>query len=484
MSTSPLAASIGALLAAKRREISEFDLNYFCFDKQYKFIMDPAKFKTAVCSRRAGKTIACAADLTDTALKNDNTVELYITLSRINAKRIVWPELTRLNRVYKLGGVQNETELSIKYPNGSVIYCSGAKDKSEIENFRGLPIKKAYVDEAQAFRDYIRELIDDVLSKALFDHNGTLCLTGTPRAVPTGYFYECSQSLQWSHHGWTMFDNPHLARKSGIPVMDLVKQDMERMGVGLDHPKIRRECFGEWEIDTDSLVLHYDAKKNDYTALPEGQKNSPWSYVIGVDLGYHDSDSISVLGWQKHSKQAYLVHEDIRAKQGITELAQRIEALVKKYDPMTIVMDTGGLGKKIAEEIQTRYSIPIKAAEKVRKIEFIEILNDAMRTERFFAKRSSRFAQDSMLIEWDKESIEPKISDAYHSDAVDSSIYAYRECLHWLEEPTKPRPKPNSMEEKQADIDEHMERLEQQVRAESEETIWGDYESILQGGQQ
>ncbi len=416
-----------------------FDISKFCFPEQLAFIKDASQFKTAVCSRRAGKTIACAADLIDTALTYPDSVSLYITLSRVNASRIVWPELKKINTNYHLGGITNETQLSIKFPNGSTVYCSGAKHKQEIENFRGLALKKVYIDESQSFKDYIRDLIDDVIAKALFDYSGTLCVIGTPGHVPSGYFYETTQNPDWKHFHWTMFQNPHLSRKSGRSVMDMVLSDCKRMGVTIDHPKIQRECFGKWAVDTDSLILHYDAKLNDFTDLPA--LRGKWNYVIGVDVGHDDADAFAVIAWNEFDPRAYLVEETLKVKQGVTELGDEIERLIQKYNPMKIVMDTGGLGKKIAEEIRRRRSIPVLAAEKVRKMEYIELLNDALRTGRFLAHQKGEFATDCFLIERDMDKTTPDkivISDRYHSDIVDAVLYAFREALHWLSIPEEP----------------------------------------------
>jgi hypothetical protein len=451
------------LTELKRRDTGpKFRLEDFCFKEQLDFIKDQAQYKTAVCSRRAGKTIACAADLIHTALTHPDVVCLYVTLRRNNAMRLVWPELKRINTDFNLGGDPNETYLSLTFPNRSVIYCSGAKDRNEIENFRGLPLKKVYVDECQSFRAYIEDLIDDVLSKALFDYAGTLCLIGTPGLVPAGYFYNQTQSKAYRHHFWTMFQNPHLERKSGKTVQALVDADCERMGVTLSHPKIQRECYGRWVIDYESLVFSYEEVKNDYKELPDwrSKKNT----VIGVDLGFEDADAIAVIGWHEHERTSYLIEEKLTRKQGITELADQIGEMIKKHNPIKIVMDTGGLGKKIAEEITARFGIPVEAAEKTRKIEFIELLNDAMRTGRFKAKKSSAFAQDCMKVEWDFDKTTPDkkvISDNYHSDICDAVLYAYREALHWLSEPVAPRPKPGTPEHYQEQEDEMEIRAEQ-----------------------
>lgn len=381
----------------------------------------------------------------DTALTFPGTVSLYITLSRLNAKRIIWPDLLEINRSFELGGNVNESELCLTFPNRSRIYLSGAKDSSEIEKFRGLALKKVRIDEAQSFRSYLRELIDEVLAKALYDHDGVLVLSGTPGPVPAGYFYEATKNPEWSHHHWTMLQNPHLKLKSGKDPMELILADCKRMGVGLDDPRIQRECFGKWVVDTNSLVFRY-TDQNHYDSLPASAR---WSYVIGIDLGYSDADAVAVLGWNEHAKDVYLVEEVVKRKQGITELAETVQKMVSHYGPLSVVMDTGGIGLKVAAEMQSRFGLPIKAAKKADKFSHIELVNDALRTRRLYAKRTSQFAQDCYLLEWDSDKSSGDrlvVSDAFHSDICDAVLYAFREALGWLVEPEKPKPQPGTDE--------------------------------------
>lgn len=402
--------------------------------------------------------MADAAYLTDVGNAHTEGVSVYITLSRSNAKKIIWPELLEINRVYKLGAIPNESDLSLKFRGKSVVYVSGAKDKTEIEKFRGLPIRLAIIDEAQAFREYIRELIDEVISKALYDYSGTLCLTGTPGPIPSGFFHESAISETWSHHTWTMFDNPWLVKKSGKTPQELLQRDLTLKGVTIDDPTIQRECFAKWASDSNALVFRYDEARNNYTK--ETGKSGNWNYVIGVDLGFDDADAIAVIGWDEKEPGSYLVEERIETKQGITELSNQLSQLIAKYNPNRIVMDTGGLGKKIAEEIRKRFQIPVVAAEKSRKLEFIELLNDAMRTGRFFAKKDSSFVEDSRLVEWDREGGQLKISDSFHSDICDAVLYAFRESLHWLHEPEIPGPKISTPAWFEAEEKKIVERLE------------------------
>lgn len=402
------------------------DLEKHCFTKQFDFLTDKAPFVTAVTSRRAGKTTACAFDLLVTALNNSDVICLYITLARINASRIIWPILKQINRDYNLQGDANETTLSIKFPNGSTIYCSGAKDQREVDKFLGMPLKLVYIDEAQSFRSYLDDLIDRVLAPALLDHAGSLKLIGTPGPVPVGTFYNLCRSAEWAHHSWTFFDNPWIASKSGHSHEDLLGRELKRKGVSRDDPTIQREFFGQWVFDTESLVYRYDRNRNHFDSIPSGLSN----FILGIDIGYDDADALAVLGSNDTEKATYLIEENVKAKQGITELVDAISVFQKRYDISKIVMDFGGLGKKIGEEIIRRYSIPVVAADKARKNEHIELFNDALRTSQFKAKETSRFAQDCMLMEWDHDKSTPErrvVSDRYHSDICDAVLYAWRE---------------------------------------------------------
>jgi phage terminase large subunit len=419
------------------RTRASFRLEDYLFDKQLAFVLDPSPYATAVCSRRAGKTVACAADLIHTALSFPGVVCLYITTSRANAKKIIWEELLSINQRYQLGARINNTELTLLVPNKSRVYCSGAKDEAEVNKFRGMAFKKVYIDEAQSFRSHIRSLVDEVISKALFDYDGQLRLTGTPGPVPAGYFYDCATSPQWAHHTWTMLDNPWLKRKSGKSPKKLIEQDCLRKGVTVDDPTIRRECYGEWLEDSNSLVIRYNKDLNHYEDTPILN-----NFVLGVDIGHDDADAIVAIGWSDGSPTAYVVEEYVKAGQDISSLATEIDRFIKKYQPLKVVLDTGGLGKKIAEELRKRFSLPVVAAEKARKFEFIEILNDALRTGKLKAKANSTFAEDARKLEWDRDvrnPDKPKVKDTFHSDVVDAVLYAFREALHWLYRPEPPK---------------------------------------------
>jgi len=335
----------GLLQELQRRvEVKQFSINEYCFAEQLTFISDPSRFKTAVCSRRSGKSHACAGDMINVAMTGPHHNVAYITLSRTSAKRIIWPVLMEIINKYNLKCDINNTELTITFHGGSTIYLMGAKDASEIEKLRGLSLKRVYIDEAQSIKESILEvLIDDILAYATMDVNGTICLIGTPGPIAAGYFYNASHSNKWANHKWTIHNNIWIKIKSGKEPAELLAEERARKGIDESNATYRREALAEWVTDFDALVFKFNANKNIHNGLPAGK----YHYVFGIDVGFHDADAIAVIAYNYTDRCMYLIEEDVKSKQDITSLANRIKRLRDKYQPIKMVIDTGGLGMEI-----------------------------------------------------------------------------------------------------------------------------------------
>jgi phage terminase large subunit len=438
----------------KQNQAPKFDFDAYCFGAQKEFFKSIGpRFRTAVCSRRAGKTVGIAADMIDTCLTEDGVICLYLTLSKRNARNIIWHDIQKIISDFKLDAKVNQVEMSALFANGSKINIEGAKDRSEVEKYRGWKLRKCYIDECQSFRSYIKDLVNEVITPALRDLRGELYLTGTPGPIPAGYFYECSHSAKWSNHKWTAFNNPHLHDPDNGKDLEItLTEERDLKGITELDPSYRRETYGEWVEDVDSLVFKYSEEINDYNVLPKGE----YTYILGVDIGYNDADAIAVLAYSKDHNKVYLVEEYVKPKQTISQLAEAIKEIDQAYNCVKKVIDAGALGKKIQEEINQRYELNLEAAEKQRKIEFVELMNADLRKGTVKAKASSRFAEDTKLVQWDRDKSTPdrlKVSDVYHSDICDAVLYAYREARHYLYEAPKKKHHINT--------DEYMKELEE-----------------------
>jgi len=413
------------------------------FPKQQAFIKDDKRSIAAQCSRRAGKTNGLALRFKRTMDKYPSSQCVYLALTRESAKDIMWPVLQELNDKYKWGCEFTPSTLTMIAPNGSVLRLYGADMKNFVKRLKGRKFPGVGVDEAQDFGTHLQSLIEDVLEPATADYqDGWIALTGTPGPVPSGYFFEVTQQNKYGYsvHDWTLYENPYMPAPQ-----QFVEELKKKRGWDENNPTLLREYRNKWVLDVQSLWIQYKESIDHYDVLP----NKKWHYILGIDVGFRDADAIGVIAYSDDSKDTYLVEELITPKQGLTELVQQIESLQKKYPIDKMMMDEGGLGKKMAEEMRRRHHIPVQPAEKIRKQETVEFLNDALRLGVFKAKSTSRFAKDSYLVQIDWEKSTPDkivIKKNPHSDIIDAVLYAFKESPAYTYMAPKPKLKPGTEE--------------------------------------
>lgn len=444
------------------------------FPQQDNFVNDPARYLAAQCSRRAGKTNGLALRYFKTMEKHPKGQCIYLGLTLESAREILWPVLHEINDLHGLGCTFVESKLTMKHPNGATLKLFGADQKNFIKRLKGRKYPGVGVDEAQDFGSHLQSLIDDVLTPSIADYeDGWIALTGTPGPVPQGYFFDITNNRKYgfSLHGWTLMENPHMPDPQGF-LADL----MTRREWTPDNPTLKREWRNQWVLDVNSLWIRYNESINHFQMLPNEHK---WNYIMGIDLGFNDADALAVLAWSETCPTTYLVEETITRKQGITELVEQIESLRNKYDISKLIIDAGGLGKKIAEEITRRYLIPVEAADKLRKQENVELLNDALRTGRFKAKSASQFAQDSYMvqIDWDKSTPDRiVVKKKPHSDIIDAVLYAFKLSYSYTYEPEPEKPRWGTKEwAEQQETSMWEAELEGHLKAQDLKKEYGDY---------
>jgi hypothetical protein len=419
---------------------------------QLAFIRDKSRWKVACCSRRAGKTVACAILLLQSALEHEGSLNLYVTLTRKSGKRIVWKRLLQLNREYGLGGEPNRSELTLTFPNGSVIEVGGAKDETEIEKYRGPAWQLVVLDEAQSFKEYIQEFVDDVVIPTLIETKGSMVMIGTPAKIRAGYFYEAVQHappalrdlmnvsppandnaededgggrvVGWSVHHWTIVDNPFIddvpAELAGIRKRKVWSQQ---------HPTYLREYLGRWVAEHDALVYKYDQERNGYAVAPDFMGDLEFKCVLVVDQGFHDADALGALWFRKGKPGVWLEERHHARKQSAGQLA----AVAKEHWTalkgrcIRFGWDEGGGGKKVAEDVRIA-GIPVEPVDKMGKIAGIEDTNTALVSGCLKVPAVGHAASDAAKVTWDPKARGVKLSERYHTDIWDCVNYG----LRWL----------------------------------------------------
>ncbi len=397
------------------------------FPQQATFITDAAHRKAALCTRRAGKSHVAAIALILAAFSRPNSVALYLALTRRSAKAIMWFKLKELDRTYKLGLTFSESELIVHCKNGARIVLFGADLENLADRLRGDAYIRVVIDEAQSYGAHLQMLIDDVLEPATLDHRGDIILIGTPGPSPIGVFFDATNSNKaWSTHKWSLLDNPHLPHAASW-----LEELKASRGWTDENPTWLREYCGQWVQDENALVYRgFKRHRNVYKLLPQ----SSWEYIIGMDLGWHDQTTFCVLAYSKHQPNAYVVRSFGRSELHISRIAEVLNSLVAESSPTAIVADTGGLGKSICEELKSRYSLPIRAAEKTEKLTAIEAMNGDFIDSRILVHESCTALMEQMeTLTWDEKRLGENPS--MRNDLIDSLLYSARFSRHYWHRP-------------------------------------------------
>lgn len=463
-------------IAQQKQSVPVYSLADFCFPEQIAFIESKARYKTARCSRRAGKTTSIAHYIRHIARNGHGYDCLYITKTRETAERIIWQMLKDVVRKYGDDVKVNESKLTIYFKDtNSWCYLKGAKDTAEIEKLRGQKFKLAVIDEAQIFPGYIKYLIDEILEPALADLQGTLCATGTPNASCAGWFYDVDHHDYWEHHHWTWRDNRYFLesalRENHLLTSadDIISEVCKKRSTNISDPVIQREWLGNWVRSTDLLVYKYNGDINNFVQLPQ----KPWKYVLGVDLGFNDSDALVITAYSELLRECYVVEQVKKNKLTISQLATEIQLLKTQYNPYYCVIDAGALGKKIQEELNQRFGFAFIAADKTRKGEFIELLNSDLRLGHVKIKSNSELAQEMQMLCWDSDEFENSryIEDEHFDNHLcDAFLYSWRHLYNYHYVKLEEKPKWGTIEYELQREREHEERVEQRLR--DQKNIW------------
>ncbi len=232
-----------------------------------------------VAHRRAGKTVACVAELVFAALfssKQDGRYA-YVAPQYNQAKDIAWIYIKRLtadipNMEY------NETELRADFPNGSRIRLYGADNPDRL---RGIFLDGCVLDE---YADMKPRVWGEIIRPLLADRQGWAVFIGTPKGHNS--FYEIWKTSNASDR-W--FSASVRASTSGLlPPTEL--EDAAR-GMTQDQYEQEFECSFEAAIlgayyGKELKVLEDEGR----ITLVEYDRALP--VFTAWDLGYHDDTAI------------------------------------------------------------------------------------------------------------------------------------------------------------------------------------------------
>jgi hypothetical protein len=417
----------------------------FCdpaFPEQSAFIRDKSRQKLGFGTRRCGKSLGVVGWLLDGAYEIASCDVLLIGLVRDSIKRAMWkPGVKLLDKKHRLGGKFNETNLTYTIPNGSTLYLLGMdKDKDQLEKLLGGKIKRVAIDEAGSYRIDMKELIFTKLTPALSDLRGEIAIIGTPTNFKQGLFYELTKGFDackpgcwvrdgWSCHRWSAFQNPYMVEQWNEDIARFKAQTPNIEEV----PWFIQQYLGRWVVDTSKLVYRYLEGRNDFSTLPafKGERGR-WHYALGIDLGYEDDSAFVVAAYHDFDRTLYFLESEAEKRLDITDVANKAKGYALRYDLDAMVID--GANKQAVEEMRRRHDLPLIAADKTGKADFIELMNAEFIKGQIKldpAKCEGMTDEYSGLI-WDERSSKKEEHPACPNHRADAALYSWRHCYQYL----------------------------------------------------
>lgn len=162
------------LLAGKIKTMGKITIPYRPRNWAKTFHSAETRWIVLVLHRRAGKTTAMLNHFQRDALRVDGSSYAFIAPTYKQAKRVAWEILKDIARVVP-GAEPNESELVMRYPNGSKIFLAGSEN---VDALRGIPLWGGGQDESS---QQPSNLFTEVISKCLADHLGYWIWSGTPK---------------------------------------------------------------------------------------------------------------------------------------------------------------------------------------------------------------------------------------------------------------------------------------------------------------
>ena len=436
-----------------------------------------SRFKAINTTRRGAKSTTEALDHVEICLKYPNSRTVYFGLTIGSVREIIWDVFKGLNEKHTLNLTFNETDSIVKFPNGSRVRLFGLDSSPrELAKILGQKLRKVSIDEAGSMNIDLESFVNQKLRPALSDlrPESWITLLGTCENIPNTYFEKVTtgkdKTIDWSIHRWTTYDNPFMKEQWTAEINEMTAKNPDIVKASW----FRTHYLNEWCSDDDLLIIPY-LKMQWIEHLPLARD---WYYVLGVDLGFNDASSYSVVAASHEVKSAFVVQSFKKTEQDFTDVANEIKLLKEKFPLTRIVVD--GANKQGIEEMKHRMGLPeIEIAEKLGKAIYLRLLKDDVITGalKFIEGSCEQLELEWASLQWlqvrgeIKEVEDPRCQN----HCSDSALYAWRQTYSYMAELPKPIYDYGS-EEYFKELANKMEEYDE--RAREKDHFFEDYEAL------
>ena len=301
------------------------DLGYNPHEYQREIHYELARHRFGVCvaHRRFGKTYFSLQSLITAALAfpRPDGKFAYVAPFRNQAKRISWDYLKAFCANIP-GAITNESELSMRLPNGVTITLYGADNA---ESLRGIYLDGVVIDEVADMRPNVWT---QIIRPCLSDRLGWALFIGTPKGI--NLFYEMYQEALINPR-W--FAKLYRADETGLIDPDELKAAQEDM----TEREYAQEYLCDFAASNDDILIPVSLAVEASQRVMHPVEAKGGFRVIGVDVARYGNDSSVIIKREGLKVYDPIVFDNISN----TELAEQVMREVNEFDPEVVNVDAG-----------------------------------------------------------------------------------------------------------------------------------------------
>lgn len=340
----------------------------------------PATYILAAGGSRSGKTAVTAFTLITRALRIDNSrtgvfrqtaVSCRSTLFDLTFKdvmRLAYPNLIEQCKI-------NETEMSIEFPNGSIILFFGLDDKNRLDRILGQEFLTIYCNE-------VSEIADFSAVTQLMTRLSQQCTAANGKPARPKMFFDCNppSKKHWTYQAWVEGIHPltRLPHKNADqwawikmnPIdntQNLTANYFDTLA-NLSARQQKRFLEGEWQTEVEGALFNVDwfRRVNPIKFNPDDLKR----IIVAVDPAASskagsDETGIVVAGID-HDDEVYIL-DDASLRGTPDQWARRAAAMFEQWKADLIVAEKNNGGDMVEHTLRSAgLNLPVKLVHATR----------------------------------------------------------------------------------------------------------------------
>jgi hypothetical protein len=281
------------------------DVDFALSDRQAEVFEAAARFRVLIAGRRFGKTYLAVVELIVAAAARPKSLCWYVAPSYRQAKDIAWDTLKELVPEALRAGDPNETTLTIRLVNGSIIQLKGADKPNTL---RGRTLWFVVLDEFPLQR---RAVWDEVIRPSLATTQGHALFIGTPLGFNWGYDFFLRGQADPKFPRWTSWQ---FTTAEGGLVSD---EELAEASSSLDPRIYRQEYHASFETLSGRVFFGFDRRLNVDKAVTD-----PGDCLLIIGMDFNINPMTAVLMTRHVAKDGLVechVHEAIELQTSSTE---------------------------------------------------------------------------------------------------------------------------------------------------------------------